>query len=53
MTRSAGSVYMERTNDVTLQLFSEYEKHVVLWDRTHKFHKLVSKKKKRRVGGNL
>ena len=22
----------------------EYEKHVVLWDRTHKFYKLVNKK---------
>jgi hypothetical protein len=44
MTRSAGSVDMERTNDATLQLISEYEKHVVLWDRTHKFYKLVNNK---------
>ena len=28
----------------------EYEKHVVLWDRTHKFYKLVNKKKWRVVG---
>jgi hypothetical protein len=36
---------MEWTNDdATLQLISEYEKRVVLWDRTHKFYKLVNKK---------
>ena len=35
---------MERTNDATLELKSEYEKHVVLWDRTHKFYKLVNNK---------
>ena len=40
MTRS---VNMELTNDATLQLISEYQKHVVLWDRTHKFYKLVNK----------
>ena len=44
MTRSAGSINMERTNDATFQLISEYQKHVVFWDRTHKFYKLVSKK---------
>jgi hypothetical protein len=44
MTRSAGIVNMEWTNDVTLILISEYQKHVVLWDRTHKFHKLVNNK---------
>ena len=44
MTRSAGTVNMEWTNDVTLQLFSEYEKHVVLWDSTHKFYKPINKK---------
>jgi LysM repeat protein len=38
MTRSAGSVNMEWTNDVTVQLISEYQKHVVL------FYKLVNKK---------
>jgi hypothetical protein len=41
MTRSARSVNMEWTNDATLQLISEYQKHVVLWDSTHKFYKLV------------
>ena len=45
MTRSAGSVNMGWTNDVALKLISEYEKHVVLWDRTHKFCKLVNKRK--------
>ena len=43
MTRSAGSVNIEWTNDVTLQLNSEYEMHVVSWDRTHKFYKFVNK----------
>ena len=44
MTRSAGSVNMEWTNDATLALISEYEKHVGLWDSTHKFYKLVNKR---------
>jgi hypothetical protein len=44
MTRSARSVNMEWTNDARLQLISEYQKHVVLWDSTHKFCKLVNKK---------
>jgi hypothetical protein len=45
MTRSAGSVNMEWwTNYVTLRLISEYEKHVVLWDSTLKFYKLVNEK---------
>ena len=44
LTRSARSVNMEWTNDATLELISEYEKRVVLWDRTHKFYKLVNKK---------
>ena len=44
MTRSAGSVNMEWTNDATLELISEYEKHMVLWDSTHKFYKLVNKR---------
>jgi hypothetical protein len=30
-------------NDATLQLISEYQEHVVLWDSTHKFYKLVNK----------
>ena len=44
MTRSAGTVNMEWTNDATLQLISEYEKYGVLWDRTRKFYKLVNRK---------
>ena len=44
MTRSAGSVNIEWTNNATLQLISEYQKHVVLWDSTHKFYKLGNKK---------
>jgi hypothetical protein len=44
MTRSAGIVNMEWKNDATLQLISEYYKHVVLWDSGHKFYKLVNKK---------
>ena len=36
LTRSAGSVNMEWTNDATLQLISEYENHV-LWDSYHDF----------------
>jgi hypothetical protein len=43
-THSAGSVNMVWTNDATLQLISEYQKHVVLWDSTHNFYKLVNKK---------
>jgi hypothetical protein len=35
---------MEWTNDATLRLISECQKRVVLWDRTHKFYKLVNKK---------
>ena len=35
---------MEWTDDATLKLISEYEKHVVLWDSTHQFYKLVNKK---------
>ena len=42
--RSAGSINMEWTNNATLKLISEYQKHVVLWDSTHKFYKLVNKK---------
>ena len=42
MTRSARIVNMEWTNDAMLQLISEYEKHAVLWDNTHKFYKLVN-----------
>ena len=30
------TVNMEWTNDVTLQLISEYEKHVVLWEEISK-----------------
>jgi DNA-binding transcriptional regulator WhiA len=44
MTRSAGSINMEWTNEATLQVISEYEEHVVLLDSTHKFYKLVNKK---------
>jgi hypothetical protein len=44
MTHSAGSINMEWMNDATLQLISEYQKHVILWDSTHKFYKLVNKK---------
>ena len=33
----------EWMNDATLQLISEYQKHVVSWDSTHKFYKLVNK----------
>jgi hypothetical protein len=35
---------MEWTDDATLKLISEYEKHVVLWDSTHQFYELVNKK---------
>jgi hypothetical protein len=42
MTRSARIVNMELTNDAMLRLISEYEKHAVLWDNTHKFYKLVN-----------
>jgi hypothetical protein len=35
---------MKWTNDATLELISEYQKHVVLWGSTHKFYKLVNKK---------
>jgi hypothetical protein len=35
-------VNMEWTNDATLQLFSEYQKYVALWDSTRKFYKLVN-----------
>jgi hypothetical protein len=34
---------MEWMNNATVQLISEYQKHVILWDRTHKFYKLVNK----------
>jgi transcription initiation factor IIE alpha subunit len=44
LTRSAGSVNIEWTNNATLELISEYQKHVVLWDSAHKFYKLVNKK---------
>jgi hypothetical protein len=44
LTRSAGSVKIYWTNNAMLQLTSEYQKHVVLWDSTHKFYKLVNKK---------
>ena len=40
MTRS---VNVEWANEATLELISECQKHVVLWDRTHKFYKLVNK----------
>jgi hypothetical protein len=33
----ARSVNMEWTNDATLELISEYEKQVVLWDTYHDF----------------
>ena len=35
---------MEWTNNATVQLISEYQKHVILWDSTHKFYKLVNTK---------
>jgi hypothetical protein len=44
MTRNARNVNMEWTNDAMPQLISESKKLVVLWDRTHKFYKLVNKK---------
>ena len=37
LTRSAGSVNMEWTKDATLEVISEYEKQVVLWDSCHDF----------------
>lgn len=35
---------MEWTNDAVLQFINLYETHPVLWDTTHKFYKIVSKK---------